>query len=180
MDYTELIQAMKKRESGAPERFQTAFTPLLRYIIAPILSDERDREECLSDVTLRVWEAIDGYDPSRASFTAWLTTLARNTALNRRRANRRRREGEPLDAGAPDGRDGPEELLLKTELARALWDAVDRLSRRDRELFLRKYYYYQPTAQIAAELGLSLRAVEGRLYRVRKRLQGELGGVRRG
>ena len=180
MDYTELIQAMKKREPGAPERFQTAFTPLLRYIIAPFLPDERDREECLSDVTLRAWEAIDSYDPARASFTAWLTALARNTALNRRRANRRRREGEPLDAGAPDGRDGPEELLLKAEQARALWDAVDRLSRRDRELFLRKYYYYQPTGQIAAELGLSLRAVEGRLYRVRKRLQDELGGVCRG
>ena len=179
MDHTELIRAMKEREPGAPERFQTAFTPLLRYIIAPILLDERDREECLSDVALRAWEDIGSYDPSKASFTTWLSALARNAALNRRRANRRRREGEPLDEAAPDGRDGPEETLLKTELAQALWGAVDRLGRRDRELFLRKYYYYQSTAQIAAELGLSLRAVEGRLYRIRKRLQDELGGIRR-
>lgn len=180
MDYTELIQAIKKRESGAAERFQTAFTPLLRYIIAPILSDERDREECLSDVTLQAWEAIDGYDPSKASFPTWLSALARNAALNRRRANQRRREGEALDDAAPDRRDGPEETLLKSELARKLWGAVDNLGRRDRELFLRKYYYCQSTAQIAAELGLSPRAVEGRLYRVRKRLQNELGGVCRG
>ena len=180
MDYTDLIQAMRKRESGALERFQTAFTPLLRYIIAPILPDERDREECLSDVALQAWDAIDGYDPSRASFPTWLSTLARNAALNRRRANQRRRDGEPLDDTAPDVRDGPERTLLKAELARAVWDAVDRLARRDRELFLRKYYYYQSTAQIAAELGLSFRAVEGRLYRVRKRLQDELGGVYHG
>ena len=180
MDYTELIQAVKKRESGAPERFQTAFGPLLRYIIAPILLDERDREECLSDVLIQVWEGIGGYDRSRASFTTWLSALARNAALNRRRANQRRQEGEPLDDAAPDDRDGPEETLLKAELARTVWDAVDRLDRRDRELFLRKYYYYQSTAQIAAELGLTLRAVEGRLYRVRKRLQDELGGVYRG
>ena len=180
MDYAGLIQAVKMRESGAPERFQTAFTPLLRYIIAPILSDERDREECLSDVTLQAWEAIDGYEPSKASLTTWLSALARNTALNRRRAIDRRREGEPLDDAAPDGRDGPEEALLKTELARALWGAVDRLGRRDRELFLRKYYYYQSTAQIAAELGLTARGVEGRLYRVRRRLQRELGGVYHG
>ena len=39
------------------------------------------------------------------------------------------------------------------------------------------YYYYQPTAQIAAELGLTVRAVEGKLYRIRKHLQSELGGV---
>ena len=58
-----------------------------------------------------------------------------------------------------------------------LWAAVERLGRRDRELFLRKYYYYQPIAQIAAESGLTVRAVEGKLYRIRKHLQSELGGV---
>ena len=180
MDYTALIQAMKHRESGAPERFQTAFTPLLRYIIAPILPDERDREECLSDVTLRAWEDIDGYDPSKASCTTWLSALARNTALNRRRSIERRRESGPPDEDTPASADSPEQTVLKTEAAQAVWDAVGRLGRRDRELFLRKYYYYQSTAQIAAELGLSPRAVEGRLYRVRKRLQDELGGVYRG
>lgn len=37
----------------------------------------------------------------------------------------------------------------------------------DRLLVYRKYYYLQSTAQIAAELGLSPRAVEGRLYRLK-------------
>ena len=77
----------------------------------------------------------------------------------------------------PDPADSPEQSLLKAEIAKALWAAVGRLGRRDRELFLRKYYYYQSTAQIAAELGLTVRAVEGKLYRVRKHLQSELGGV---
>ena len=43
-------------------------------------------------------------------------------------------------------------------------------------LFYRKYYYLQSTAQIAAEMGLTERAVEGRLYRLRRRLQKALGG----
>ena len=140
MDYTELIQAMRKRESGAPERFQTAFTPLLRYIIAPILLDERDREECLSDVALQAWDAIDGYDPSKASFTTWLSTLARNAALNRRRSIERRRENGPPDEAIPASADSPEQTVFKEEAARAVWDAVGRLDRRDRDLFLRKYY----------------------------------------
>ena len=38
----------------------------------------------------------------------------------------------------------------------------------------------QSTAQIAAELGLSPRAVEGRLYRLKKRLAKALGGVHNG
>ena len=174
---TELVHALQNRQNGAMERFQTAYTPLLRYIIAPILPDERDREECLSDVLLQVWDSIGTFDPTRATLTTWLTHLARNAALNRRRGNEHRREGGTLDEAMPDAADGPEQSLLKAEAARVLWAAVERLGRRDRELFLRKYYYYQPTAQIAAESGMTVRAVEGKLYRIRKHLQSELGGV---
>ena len=43
-------------------------------------------------------------------------------------------------------------------------------------LFYRKYYYLQPTAQIASELGMTERAVEGKLYRLKKQLRKMLGG----
>lgn len=177
MEDAQLVHALQSRQNGAMEQFQTAYTPLLRYIIAPILPDERDREECLSDVLFQVWSSIGTFDPGRAALTTWLTHLARNAALNRRRGNERRREGGSLDEAMLDTANGPEQSLLKAEAARALWAAVERLSRRDRELFLRKYYYYQPTAQIAAESGLTVRAVEGKLYRIRRHLQSELGGV---
>ena len=58
MEDVQLVHALQNHQDGAMEQFQTAYTPLLRYIIAPILSDERDREECLSDVLLRVWDSI--------------------------------------------------------------------------------------------------------------------------
>ena len=54
--------------------------------------------------------------------------------------------------------------------------AIARLSNADQQLFYRKYYYLQSTARIAAELSTSERAVEGRLYRIRKKLRKELGG----
>ena len=92
MEDTRLVHALQNRQNGAMEQFQTAYTPLLRYIIAPILPDERDREECLSDVLLRVWDSIGTFDPGRTALTTWLTHLARNAALNRRRGNEHRRE----------------------------------------------------------------------------------------
>ena len=180
LDYTKLIQAMQDRRPGAMEEVQTAFTPMLHYIIAPILPDTRDAEECLSDVLLQAWNTIASYDPARASLSTWLTHLARNAALNRRRSNQRRRESTALDETVPDSREDPEQSFLKAEQAQALWAAVGRLRWLDQQLFLRKYYYYQLTAQIAAELGLTVRAVEGRLYRIRRRLQRELGGVYHG
>lgn len=177
MEDAQLVRALQTRQNGAMERFQTAYVPLLRYIIAPILADERDREECLSDVLLRVWDSIGTFEPGRAALGTWLTYIARNAALNRRRANERRREDGNLDEYMPDTADSPEQSLLKAELVQAMWAAVKRLNRKDKELFLRKYYYYQPTAQIAAELGQTVRSVEGKLYRIRKDLQSKLGGV---
>ena len=50
------------------------------------------------------------------------------------------------------------------------------MRREEQQLFFRKYYYCQSTAQIAAELGITERAAEGRLYRLRQRLRNLLGG----
>ncbi len=70
-----------------------------------------------------------------------------------------------------------EEAVLRKEREARLQAALRSLPQEQRRLFLRKYYYLQSTAQIAAELGLSERAVEGKLYRLRKKLQRLLGGV---
>ena len=66
--------------------------------------------------------------------------------------------------------------MLRRERAEALRRALNTLKAADLRLFYRKYYYLQPTDRIAAELGTTPRAVEGRLYRIRKRLQEQLGG----
>ena len=65
---------------------------------------------------------------------------------------------------------------MQQERRQALERALTALPQRDRLLFYRKYYYRQSTAQIAAELGTTERAVEGRLYRIKKALREQLGG----
>ena len=64
---------------------------------------------------------------------------------------------------------------------RRAWDRgneklLDTLPCKDRALLYRKYYYMQSTDQIARELGTTPRAVEGRLYRLKKQLRARLGG----
>lgn len=129
----DLINALRKRDQKAVETFLQDYTALIRYIIAPILQSPEEREECISEVAMRVWEKIDQYDITSNSWISWISAIARNAALNR-------------------------------------------LSLNDRVLFFRKYYYRQSTAQIASELGMSERAVEGRLYRIKRRLRKLLGG----
>lgn len=172
----ELIELLRGRDERGAEELLRHYGPLMRYIIAPILSDPQDREECLSEAVLRVWEKIALYDPDRGSWAGWLTALTRNAALNRARRAGRECPREELTESIPSPEPTPEEQVLRQERRDALARALGELSSRDRLLFYRKYYYLQSTAQIASELGMTPRAVEGRLYRLKKRLRGRLGG----
>ncbi len=81
-----------------------------------------------------------------------------------------------LDSDTPSREPTPEEALLLKERREALQTALASLKPAERNLFYRKYYYMQSTAQIAAELGATERGVEGRLHRLRKKLRAALGG----
>lgn len=175
MDEQELVELLRAGDDAGAEALLKHYGPLMRYIIAPILPNSHDREEFLSEVVMRIWEKIGSYDPERGSWKGWLTALTRNAALNRARRNGRADEAE-LSADLPVQGPGPEEELLLRERREALNRALARLSARDQALFYRKYYYLQSTAQIATEVGLTPRAVEGKLYRIKKRLRELLRG----
>ena len=160
-------------ERGMPE-LQKRYGALVRYVAAPILGSGAAVSDCVSEVYLRVLEKFSQFDPERGSLGAWLTAIARNTALNMARRGKNEVSHE-MREDTPDPAPTPEELLL-AERREALARALNMLSFSDRALFYRKYYYMQPMSQIAAELGMTERAAEGRLYRIRKKLRECLGG----
>lgn len=151
--------------------------PMMAYVVRGILSDPHEQEECLAQVRARVWERWESYDRERSSPATWLTALCRNAAYDRLRAQARQRERTgALDETLVDPAPGPEEVLLQKERLETLSRLLSAMSAGDRALFYRKYYYLQSTQQMAAELGTTARAVEGRLYRIRKKLQKQMGG----
>ena len=151
--------------------------PMMAYVVRGILSDPHEQEECLAQVRARVWERWESYDRERSSPATWLTALCRNAAYDRLRAQARQPERTgALDETLADPAPGPEEVLLQKERLETLSRLLSAMSAGDRALFYRKYYYLQSTQQMAAELGTTARAVEGRLYRIRKKLQKQMGG----
>ena len=174
MNTAELINDLLSRADGSLEQLKLHYGPLIRYVITPILQDTRDREEVFSDILIRVWDRIDQYDPKSGSWTNWLSAIARNAAIDRVRRN------PPLSAelteAIPAPRSDPEQELLRKERQRELYAALNSLDFLEKALFYRKYYYRQSTAQIAAECGTTQRAIEGRLYRIKRKLRKQLGG----
>ena len=155
MTDTELLDLLRQDRAAGTEALLTRYRPLLRYVIGGILAESGDGEDCLSEVCLVLWQKLDSFDPAKGSLSAWLTAVA---------------TGEPVSP------DTPEQALLRQERAERLKAALGGLRDRDRQLFYRRYYYLQPLSQIAAEMGMTERAAEGRLYRLRQRLRQELGG----
>lgn len=173
MTDTELLAKWQTDHDAGMEALLAQYAPLLRYVIGGVLRDRQDAEDCFSEVSLTLWQKLDSYEPAKGGLAAWLTAVARNTALNHLKA-RLRREKHQQDP--PPEVPSPEEALLRRERAELLRRTVDALPELDRMVFYRRYYYLQPVGRIAAELGLSQRAVEGRLYRLRQRLRETLGG----
>ena len=106
--------------------------------------------------------------------------MARNTALNHARKNTRHGGVEELTEHIAAPGPTPEEEVIQRERGQELLEALGRLLPEERVLFYRKYYYLQSTARIAAELGMTERAVEGKLYRLKRRLRKLLGGEQDG
>lgn len=176
MSDLELVELLRRDQESGTEALLRQYGPLLRYVIGGVLRDPQDAEDCYSEVSLALWQKLDSFDPRQGSLSGYLTAAARNTAVNHLKARLRRESRQEEIDREPVSPATPEDALLRRERLEQLRSALERLPETDRKLFYRRYYYLQPVAQIAAEMGLSLRAAEGRLYRLRQRLRRELGG----
>ena len=172
---SDIRKLLSSRDESGLQELLLHFRPLMRYICIPILHNDQDVEDCLAEASARIWEHMDTYNAEKGSFTAWVTAITRNTALNMLR-KRKRYPMEELEENTESTESTPEEILLREERQRTLRQALDRLPQKERNLFYRKYYYRQATAKIAAELGMTQRSVEGRLYRIRGKLRQWIGG----
>lgn len=104
---------------------------------------------------------------------AWLTTVARNLILNQLR----RQEPVPLDAvpaALADAALDQDDAIDTADTARVVNAALARMPEHEARLLEAFHFERRRMAQLAESLGISERAVEGRLRRARERLRAEL------
>jgi RNA polymerase sigma factor (sigma-70 family) len=133
------------------------------------LTGDRSLAEDLAAETfekaLRLWRR---FDPARGAAKTWLCQIARTTALDHFRAERRRRGREEVYAGRePRADDGPLVPGLSPDLERALLS----LSAADRELVALRVLLDLDGPTAARLLGISATACSTRLSRALTRLE---------
>lgn len=168
----QLVELLQKKSGDAAQALMSKYGPMIHYIINPIVENRQDREECYSDVILRVLDKVGQFQGPPEKFKAWLTAVTRNVAKNKVRGKKIWHESEEAWQHIPSKEPTPEEEILQKEMEKQLRDILTTsLKKQEQELIYRRFYYEQSLSQIAGELGITERAAEGKLYRIRKKLE---------
>lgn len=172
--------ALARRAARGDER---AFSTLMRRHKSPLhafarrhVGDPEAAHEVVQESFVAAWKALDRYDPARP-FGAWMRAIVLNKCRDRGRRLLVRRLilGErSIDApGAPDHADpapGPEAASLRAEQLSRLEAAIARLPDQLKEPLILTYLEGYSQQDAAAFLGVSVKTIETRAYRARKRL----------
>ena len=175
MKDTDIITLYNQRNERAIYETHQKYGDYCMSISLGILHNHQDAEECVNDTYLHTWKSIPPKQPS--VLRTFLGKLTRNISIDRLRTRRRARRDseltvsfEELSECIPSGQ-SPEQVLEMQELSRVIDRFLDTLDPDSRNMFLRRYWFFDSIAQIAAGFGVSQSKVKMRLFRVRNELK---------
>lgn len=176
MDDTQIIELYFARDEQAVVETDQKYGRYCFTLANAILNNPEDSEETVSDTYWKTWEAIPPRRPS--VFKMFLAKITRNLAFTRwRAASAQKRGGGEMDAvfeelesciPAPGAVEDPVNLK---ELTAAIQAFLDTQGVREQNIFLRRYFFVEDTATIAARFGMRPDAVLRSLSRTRKKLK---------
>ena len=176
MEDDQILALYFARDERAIEETAQKYGRLCFHVCHNILRSEVDAEECVNDTYLGVWNRIPPTSPSRLA--AFVCKIARNISLNKSAFDHAAKRSavvlslSELNEAIPDN--GNWEDTEDTQLAELL-SAFLRAEKPDaRNVFLRKYWFFDTVEEIAARYGFSESKVKAMLHRTRNRLRTHL------
>ena len=172
----ELIRALNEGDVHALEELIDRYGKYVSSVVSRILSGRKqdnrrlDCEELTEDVFLAAWN--NRHKLREDKLKGYLGAIARNKAFNRLRDLQ---EELPLeDDVLLEDSDIPCDIAEQNDTARLIERALSRLEPKQRELFVRHYWYGQTVKEAAEEMQLNLSTAKTWLARGREQLKGIL------
>ena len=175
MDDVMIVSLFEARDESALAETQKKYENYCRTIAERILSSREDAEECVNDAYRKAWDTIPPQKPT--SLASYMGMLTRQLSLNRLRQNKSAKRGggdvplvlEELQECISDRSDEPsaDDMVLRDTLNRFLGE----LPKRTRMMFMRRYWFTEDVARIAADFGVTEGHVNVLLCRTRKKLK---------
>ena len=175
MEDEKIMELFFARSEQAIRELDIKYGKICYALSYHIVNDRQDAEECVNDAYLGAWNAIPPARPS--PLRTYLCKIVRNLSLKiywRKEAAKRNSTYtvalEEIEAclAAPDT---VEAEMGARELAQILESFLDTLSVENRVIFLRRYWFSDTYAEIAARVGLSEKNISVRLTRIRRKMK---------
>lgn len=151
----------------------------LQLLALGIVEDRLTADECENDTYLAAWRSIPPHEP-RSYFYAYLARITRHLALNccrNRKRLKRQAHIAHLSAEMEECIPSPDDTACRLDV-RELTDALNAflatLNEEKRNIFVRRYWYMDSVADIAACYGISESKVKTTLHRTRNALHAYL------
>ena len=175
MEDAQIIDGFFRRDPNAISAVQEKYEKRCLAAAQHILPDKRDAEECVSDVWLRLWNAIPPERPR--SLAAYIATVTRRVALDRCDYNKAAQRRSNLTVafeeleGCLSTEDDAVRSMEQQEFGRVLNGFLRKLTRQSRTYFIRRYWYGESIREIAESCGAGEEKVKSSLFRTRQRLR---------
>ena len=173
----ELIIALyNQRDERAIRETDAKYRTKLLAVAHSVLGNAQDSEEVLNDTYMRVWNSIPPARPN--SLRAFLISVMRRTAFNRYKATKRQKRVpsdmitalSDLDDIIADS-DAFYTEQQANELGELLSAFTSALSDRRAFIFMNRYYFCRPIADIARKLGCSESTVHKEIAAIKQDLR---------
>lgn len=131
-----------------------------------------DAQDLAQEVFLTTFRRLDTFR-EQAKFSTWLYRLGVNRCIDftRKRQQERKRQGGEVQDYMPDSSPGPEAQTLRSDEARVLNLAIEKLPDKYKSVLILYYTEEMSYADIGQTLDIPVKTVETRLYRARKKLR---------
>ena len=178
MNDERIIELFFERSEQAIKELDGKYGRVLHSLSFKILNNHLDAEECVNDSYLGVWNAIPPAKPD--PLLAFVCKITRNISLKRYEQNTAAKRNSHYDIAMEELEDclasttAIEEEIAERELTEIIESFLDSLSKENRVIFLRRYWFSDTYADIARQVGLTEKNISVRLTRIRQELRKHL------
>lgn len=174
MDDLMIIELYFARNEQAIHETDIKYGKLCFRVANNVLGNVEDSKECVNDTYLSVWNAIPPTRPN--NFVAFICKIVRNLSLRRLDFNLAKKRNpdvkvsfSELEEILPDNRINPG--TGDEEVGRLISNFLRKEKADSRNVFIRKYYFFDSVSDIAGRYSFTESKVKNMLYHTRNKLR---------
>lgn len=177
MDDRLIVQMYLDRDENAIRESENKYARYLHSVAYRLLNDLSDTEECVNDTWLGAWNSIPPNKPE--DLRTYFAKITRRLSIDRIRSRMADKRGkgeyalsiEELEECISGGDDPVAHEVEAKDLSQAVDRFLRTLPETQRIIFMRRYWFAEPMAEIAERFGFKETRVRTLLFRARMKLR---------